>query len=330
MSSAPSLSKPAARPVSRTAPAGSRADSRAQPPPPRQWLRIVCIVSFLDEQEHLPAFLASIAGQARFPDELILVDDGSRDGSPEIAAAFAAAHDDVRLLRRAPRPRGRDRLALAAELRSFQAALRELAGDWDVAVKMDADLELCPDVFETVERAFLDSPRLGVAGVYLSVADPRTGERVRERCAADHVRGATKFYRRSCLEQISPIPPILGWDTIDELAARSRGWETQSLDCPGGETIHRRPTGSGDGLLRAHYRWGACAWGIGQHPLWIMLSAVRRLGDRPRLLGTGAFLAGWASASLRRSPRACAEVRAFGRREQLSRIRRCVQGAIRA
>src|SRR4029077_18275289 len=42
--------------------------------------------------------------------------------------------------------------------------------------------------------------------------------------------------------------------------------------------------------------------GIGQHPLWVALSAARRLGDRPRLTGSAAFLAGWASARLRRPP----------------------------
>lgn len=293
-------------------------------------LRIVCIVPFLDEQQHLPRFLDSLAGQERLPDLLVLVDDGSTDASAAIAADFAAPRANVRLLRRAPRSRTRDRLAAAAELRSFQWALSEVREPWDVAVKMDADLELAPDLFDTLERAFLESPALGIAGVYLSVIDPRTGERIRERCPPSHVRGATKFYRRACLGDISPVPTILGWDTIDEIAARKHGWRTGSLDCASGETIHLRPTGSIDGRLRAHYRWGACAYGIGQHPLWVALSATRRLGDRPRLLGSAAFLAGWATALLRRAPRAPADVRAFGRQEQLSDIRHRARRALPA
>jgi len=293
------------------------------PPSPTQTaLRIVCVVSFLDEQLHLRAFLHSMARQERFPDLLVLVDDGSTDASARIAAEFAAGRHNVRLLRRAPRPPARDRLAQAAELRSFQWGLSEVQEPWDVVVKMDADLELAPDLFDTLEHAFLTTPELGIAGVHLSVVDPRTGARVRERCPPDHVRGATKFYRRACLEEISPIPPILGWDTIDEIAARRHGWRTGSLACPGGETIHLRPTGSTDGMLRAQYRWGVCAYGIGQHPLWVALSAARRLSDRPRLLGSVAFIAGWAIAALRHRPRAAADVRSFGRREQLSILRR--------
>jgi biofilm PGA synthesis N-glycosyltransferase PgaC len=291
-------------------------------------LRIVCVVPFLDEELHLPAFLASLVRQDRFPDLLVLVDDGSTDSSPDIAAEFAAARPNVRVLRRDPRPASRDRLADASELRSFGWGLSEVEQLWDVAAKMDADLELDPEVFATLERAFLESPDLGIAGAHLAVIDPSSGVRVRERCPAYHVRGATKFYRRACLTEISPIPPILGWDTIDEISARRHGWQTGSLACGGADTVHLRPTGAAGGRLRAHYRWGTCAYAIGQHPLWVALSAARRLADRPRLLGSVAFLSGWTGGALRRRPRAASDVRAFGRREQLFIMRSAMRRMI--
>jgi biofilm PGA synthesis N-glycosyltransferase PgaC len=289
--------------------------------PTRDALNIVCIVSFLDEERHLQRFLDSMAAQKRPPDLLVLVDDGSSDRSPVIAADWSRSRPSVRVRGHPRRPRERDRLAQAPELRAFQGALAEIEEPWDVAVKMDADLELSPDLFATLERAFLANPDLGIAGAHLSVLDPVTGRAVRERSAPEHVRGATKFYRRACMREIAPIPPILGWDTIDEITARKHGWRTASLECPGGGALHLRATGSIDGLLRAQYRWGVCAYGIGQHPLWVALSATRRLGDRPYVLGAAAFLAGWAGAPLRRRPRAPEGVRAHGRREQLAILR---------
>jgi biofilm PGA synthesis N-glycosyltransferase PgaC len=288
-------------------------------------LRVVCIVPFLNEAEHLQTFLDSLTGQLRFPDLLVLVDDGSTDGSPEIAAVFAATRQNVTLLSRPSRPAARDRLAEAAELRAFQWALGEVRRPWDVVAKLDADLELSADLFHTVEGAFLQRPDLGIAGGYLSAIDPDTGAPRRERCRPEHVRGATKFYRRSCYEQIAPIEPFLGWDTIDEIAARANGWRTASLSCPQGDSIHLRPTGGVDGRLLAQYRWGMCAYRIGQHPLWVLMSAGRRLANRPHLLGSAAFLTGWATAALQRQRRAEPDLRAHGRHEQLAVLREGAQ-----
>ena len=70
----------------------------------------------------------------------------------------------------------------------------------------------------------------------------------RVRIGAGHVHGATKFFRRACWEQISPVPPILGWDTIDESTARMRGWRTQSFAMPDGDP-ERNETQAREALL---------------------------------------------------------------------------------
>ncbi len=283
-------------------------------------MRIALVVPFLDEERHLPVLLDSLAAQSRPPDEVLLVDDGSCDGSAELAERFSAEHSYARSVRRPARPRGQDRLGEAAELRAFQWGVEQLDPSWDVVAKLDGDLYLTPTVLEQVEQTLLADPRLGVTGPFLSIRDPE-GRLRRERCPSHHVRGATKFYRRGCWRQISPVAPTLGWDTIDEVAARLHGWRTGSFEATGGDPIHLRPTGAVDGRLRAYWRWGACAYAIGNHPLWVILSAVRRAGDRPWLLAAGVYLAAWAAAMCRRAPRAAPPVRAQVRREQLTRLR---------
>jgi biofilm PGA synthesis N-glycosyltransferase PgaC len=284
-------------------------------------VRIAIVVPFLNEEAHLGALLRSIELQSREPARLLLVDDGSADRSIEIAAEFAAQHPYARVLRRPPRPPARDRLASASEFDAFQWAVGQLDGEFDVVAKLDADLELTPETLVTVEREMESDERLGIAGVYLSVAGP-DGTLVREHCPPYHVRGATKFYRGTCLAQISPLPAILGWDTFDESKARMHGWRTASFSVPGGDPLHRRPTGADGGSLRAFRRWGTCAYAAGAHPLWILLGAARRVTDRPRLLGAGAYVGGWAMAALQRQPRVEPAVRAHARREQLRLIRR--------
>jgi poly-beta-1,6-N-acetyl-D-glucosamine synthase len=226
----------------------------------------------------------------------------------------------VTVLRRPPRERSDDRLAGAHELRAFRWAIGQLAEPWDVVAKLDADLELPPATLATVMAALEDDPSLGLTGTFLQEAGP-DGHRRRIRIASDHVHGATKFYRRACWEAIEPLPEILGWDTIDEVTARMRGWRTASVAVPGGDPVHLRPRGLHDGLLRAHRRWGECAWGIGESPLHVGLMTVRDLGRPPRVVGALSYAAGWALAGARRRPRAAPDVRASVRRAQLRRIR---------
>lgn len=282
-------------------------------------LQIAIVVPFLDEQEHLRELLGSIAEQTRLPDSVLLVDDGSRDGSSAIAARFALEHDWAWMARRPPLLRGRDRLAGGAAAAAFTWGVDQLGASWDVVAKLDADLRLTAATIASVERWLQEDPRLGIAGPRLGVADAHGAPP--HRCPPDHVDGAAKFYRRACWEEIAPFPQLLGWDTIDEIRARLCGWAVRSGDIPGGNPLQLRAMGRHDGLLRAYRRWGRCAWGLGEHPLHLVAVAAQRIGDPPPLLGSLNYLFGWASAGLRRAPRADAEVRAFVRRDELRRLR---------
>lgn len=282
---------------------------------------MLLVCCFLNEERHLPELLDSMLRQHRRPDRLLLVDDGSTDASPEIAACFAAEHDFAIFLRRPRRPRDRDRLAGAPELRAFHWAMSQVEEPFDLVGKIDGDLRLTPSTLAYLEQRFVDDPRLGLTGPYLSET-AHGGRSVRDEVPPHHVRGALKLFRRACLDAIEPIPEILGWDTIDEIAARMHGWETRSEAIPDGDPLHLRPTGAQDGTVRAFRRWGACAWGFGAHPLHVVGGAVRRIPQRPPVIGALNYVAGWALAGLRRAPRADAELRAFGRAEQLSRARR--------
>jgi poly-beta-1,6-N-acetyl-D-glucosamine synthase len=281
-------------------------------------MRLVVIIPFLDEERYLPRLLRSIAAQTRLPDRLLLVDDGSTDGSSGLAEEFARGHAFASVLRRPARRVSTDRLASAPELRAFSWALEMLAEPWDLVAKLDADLRLAPHTLAAMEARFRDDPRLGVAGPRLLSIDP-TGRDVSHRTRPEHVEGAAKFYRRTCLQQIGPIPPILGWDTIDEVRARMTGWRTAGGVLGEEPVVHLRPMGARDGAVRAFRRWGACAYGYGEHPLYALLIGLRRLPERPVVVGGLSYVAGWTLAALRREPRAEPELRRYVRRAQLTR-----------
>jgi hypothetical protein len=288
-------------------------------------MKLVAIVPFLNEESHLGVMLDSVSAQQRLPDRLLLVDDGSTDGGARIAAEFVRHNPYATLLRRPVRPPDRDRMARAHEWRAFERGLASTERDYDVVAKLDADLKLSPDFFAELERHFEADPWLGIAGAYVSAEGP-DGELVRQRCPPEHVEGETRFYRRPCLEAIWPIPPILGWDTIDEVRARMHGWRTASIEIPSGDPVHLRRMGSYDGVLRGYRRAGLCAYAYGAHPLHVLLAGVSRMRDRPLLLCGLNYLVGWALAGLRRVARAEPELRRFVRREHSMRMRSLVAG----
>ena len=273
---------------------------------------------FLNEEQHLPRLLASLERQQRTPDLLLLVDDGSDDRSADLAAVFAEKHTYARTLRRPRRAREIDRMADAAELVGFQWAVERLDRRYDVIAKLDGDLEFPPSFFAQIMSALEADERIGICGGPLSVE--RDGVLVPEPSQRWHVRGATKFYRAACLDQISPLPAHLGWDTIDELRAQLHGWKVENVSFPDRNVLHLRPTGSYDGVVRGNRRAGVAAWAYGAHPVQVTASALVRMRRPPRVLGGAAYLGAWLGAALRRAPRAEKDVIELMRRQQRSRI----------
>lgn len=130
----------------------------ALPTPPASPVVDVLIPAH-DEAPHLEAHLAEMrAAFAGSPLRwrLIVVDDGSSDGTAAAAERFAARDGATRLLRH-PRNRG-----LGAALRTGFAA-----ADGDVVVTLDADLSYAPEVApRLVERLLAGGADLVVASPY--------------------------------------------------------------------------------------------------------------------------------------------------------------------
>jgi poly-beta-1,6-N-acetyl-D-glucosamine synthase len=286
-------------------------------------VKIALVVPFLDEEDVLGTLLASLAAQDRIPDRLVLVDDGSADGSGELAEAFAERHEWATVLRRPPRGPERDRLRGGGAIRAFQWGVERLEDPFDAVGKLDADLDLPSDFLAEMERRLEADADLGIVGAYVSQPGV-DGAPTRLRCPPGHVLGATKLYRRECWEAVSPLPESMGWDTIDVMRANAAGWRTESFALASRDPVHVRPMGSRDGLLRGYRRAGAAAYGFGAGPVHLTLSALARLRDRPLGLAAAHFAAGWVQAAARRAPRATRSERHVVRRLRRERIKALV------
>lgn len=256
-----------------------------------------------NEAAHIERVVRAVAAQTRPPDVWVVVDDGSTDGTLETLRALAEDVSFMRVMSAPARPSeagARDRLAVAAEAKSFNAGLNSVAWEEFTHVgKLDGDVELPPDYYEVVLAGFAEDPRIGMACGEL--VEYHGGQARLLRKASHHVHGALKLYTIECFRRIGGMYEQLGWDAIDETYARMLGYRTGSVGNL--RATHHRPRGSADGTLRGRARDGACAYIIGQGFFWVVVRSVKFGLARPIGISALAFLYGYLRAALRRVPR---------------------------
>lgn len=269
-----------------------------------------------DEAEHLPLTARALIEQSHLPVQWVIVDDGSTDATPAIAEALAAEHDWITVVR----PGGSAERARGAPIvRAFDAGVATLRERPEVVVKLDGDLFLPAHYFAWVAETFARVPRAGVVGGVAMIND---GTRwVRDAVAAHNVNGVAKAYRFACLDDIGGLQPSMGWDGIDEYAARARGWEVHVLsELP---ILHYRLRGARQAWPRARWEEGVAAHFMGYRPDFLLLRAAYRMAvERPPLLGGLVLAASFTWARLTGAPQVeDAAARGVLRAEQRARMR---------
>jgi biofilm PGA synthesis N-glycosyltransferase PgaC len=230
--------------------------------------RIALITPLRDEANYIGAMADSIVAQQTLPTKWLIVDDGSTDGTPAIVRAYCRKFEFIELLelpaRSERRPGGEGAIA---------SALQKLdLSNIDYLARFDADLLFERDYFSRLVDRFNQDPKLGIAGGGLYIID-RRGRLVPEHAPEYHVRGALKMYRRECFEQLGGLGTDIGWDTIDEVYAWSRGWRTRSfMDI---QVIHRRPTGESLHASRIYRERGRAEYLTWSHPAFVLLKTMK-------------------------------------------------------
>ena len=122
-----------------------------------------------------------------------------------------------------------------------------------------------------------------------------------ERVGRHTVHGAIKAYRTQTLAEIGGLRPSMGWDGIDEYAAKARGWKVIPIDNL--LVHHHRRRGSKQRWWRARIEEGRGAHYMGYRPSFVVVRAgYRMLVEKPPLLGGAALFAGWLQATAKREP----------------------------
>jgi glycosyltransferase involved in cell wall biosynthesis len=209
-----------------------------------------------NEEAFIALTLNSLISQTHLPKKVVVVNDNSTDKTAEIVTAFAKENPFITLVNKTSEA---IHLPGSKVIQAFHKGFETLDENYDVIVKLDADLILPNNYFETILNIFEKDATIGMAGGFAYIE--KNGEWILENLTdKDHIRGAFKAYRKACFQQIGNLKPAMGWDTVDELLSKFYGWKVvtdSSLIVK-----HLKPTGANYNKT-ARYKQGEAFYTLG-------------------------------------------------------------------
>lgn len=221
--------------------------------------KYLIIMPAYNEADYIKQTIDSIVNQRLLPSKLIIVNDNSTDQTQDIIQDYAKQYSWITLVNRSSQ---NIHLPGSKVVQTFNYGLDTVSEleEYDFIVKLDADLILPINYFETINQAFLNNRKLGLVGGFAYIE--KNKEWVIESLTnKEHIRGAFKAYRTKCFKEIGGLKPAMGWDTVDELLCLYYQWEYNTIDSL--HVKHLKPTGAmynkaarykqGESFYRLHY-----------------------------------------------------------------------------
>jgi len=209
-----------------------------------------------NEEAFIALTLQSLLSQTLLPKKIVIVNDNSTDKTAEIVLDYAKENPFITLVNKTSEA---IHLPGSKVIQAFHKGFETLDNDYDIIIKLDADLILPNNYFERISSIFEKDPKVGMAGGFAFIE--KNGDWILENLTdKDHIRGAFKAYRKELFVQMGNLKPAMGWDTVDELLAKFYGWKVvtdASL-----KVKHLKPTGANYNKT-ARYKQGEAFYTLG-------------------------------------------------------------------
>jgi len=232
-------------------------------------MKYYIVIPSYNEEALIPLTLQSLISQTVLPSKIVVVNDNSTDKTAEVVLEFAKENPFISLVNKTSE---NIHLPGSKVIQAFQKGFETLDDNYDIIVKIDADLIFPTNYFETVIKHFQSDSKIGMAGGFCYIE--KNGDWVLENLTdKDHIRGALKAYRKETFQQIGGLKPAMGWDTVDELLCKFYNWKVVTDESL--HVKHLKPTGANYNKT-ARYKQGEAFYTLG-YGFWITAIASAKL-----------------------------------------------------
>lgn len=219
-------------------------------------MKYYIVIPAYNEEAFIALTIQSLVSQTLLPKKVVVVNDNSTDKTSEIVLAFAKENPFITLVNKTSEA---IHLPGSKVIQAFHKGFETLDNNYDIIVKLDADLILPNNYFERISSTFEKDAEVAMVGGFAYIE--KNGDWIIENLTdKDHIRGAFKAYRKTFFEQMGNLKPAMGWDTVDELLAKFYGWKVitdSSLIVK-----HLKPTGANYNKT-ARYKQGEAFYTLG-------------------------------------------------------------------
>ena len=235
-------------------------------------MKYYIIIPAYNEEAFMALTLQSLVEQTLLPSKIVVVNDNSTDSTAEIVTSFSEKFPFITLVNKKS-----DAIHLPGSkvIQAFQEGEKHIDDNYDIIVKVDADLIFPNNYFETIIKHFQSDSKIGMAGgfCYIAKNDDWILENLTDK---DHIRGALKAYRKETYKQIGGLKPAMGWDTVDELLCKFYNWKVVTDESL--HVKHLKPTGASYNKA-ARYKQGEAFYSLG-YGFFITAIASLKLASR--------------------------------------------------
>lgn len=125
-----------------------------------------------NEEEFIRITLDSLVNQTLLPYEVIVVNDNSTDTTQAIIEEYITKYPWIKLLNRISKG---EHQPGSKVINAFLAGYEIVKNDFDIIVKLDADLDIPANYFETILDHFNSDEKIGMAGGFAYIEKMESG-----------------------------------------------------------------------------------------------------------------------------------------------------------